>query len=200
MHDAGIRTIVDLRQAGERARDTQPRPDWLTPVTVDLDGLDDAVFWKDFWSNGLSGTALYFLPHLYAMPERSVAVLSALASAPDGGVLFHCMGGRDRTGLIAMLLLTAIDTEPDAIADDYLETVRLADLRSNPADRRPRGVSDRRANVGSAGRGGESPGTAGRGTGARAGSGRGRGRRQRHSDVEAESVKFPTLFTGRAFL
>ena len=39
-------------------------------------------------------------------------------------------GGRDRTGLIAMLLLAAIDAEPDAIVDDYLETVRLANLRA----------------------------------------------------------------------
>ncbi|MCI4658512.1 tyrosine-protein phosphatase [Cryobacterium zhongshanensis] len=135
MREAGIRTIVDLRQAGERPQDTQPRPDWLTTLTVDLDGLDNGVFWKDFWSNGLSGTALYFLPHLEAMPERSVAVLSALASAPEGGVLFHCMGGRDRTGLIAMLLLAAIDTKPDAIVDDYLETVRLADLRAATSNR-----------------------------------------------------------------
>jgi len=135
MREAGIRTIVDLRQAGERAQDTQPRPDWVTTLNVDLDGLDNGDFWKDFWSNGLVGTALYFLPHLDAMPERSGAVLSALASAPTGGVLFHCMGGRDRTGLIAMLLLAAIDAEPDAIVDDYLETVRLADLRAATANR-----------------------------------------------------------------
>ncbi|TFC50848.1 tyrosine-protein phosphatase [Cryobacterium sp. TMT2-17-1] len=135
MHEAGTRTIVDLRQAGERAQDTQPRPDWLTTINVDLDGLDNADFWKDFWSNGLVGTAFYFLPHLDAMPERSGVVLSALASAPTGGVLFHCMGGRDRTGLIAMLLLAAIDAEPDAIVDDYLETVRLADLRAATTNR-----------------------------------------------------------------
>ncbi|TFC96731.1 MULTISPECIES: tyrosine-protein phosphatase [Cryobacterium] len=135
IREAGIRTIVDLRQAEEQAQDTQTRPAWLTTVTVDLDGLDDADFWKDFWSNGFSGTALYFLPHLHAMPERSVAVLSALASALEGGVLFHCMGGRDRTGLIAMLLLAAIDTEPDAIVDDYLETVRLADRRAATSKR-----------------------------------------------------------------
>ena len=125
MHEAGIRTIVDLRQAGERAQDTQPRPDWLTTLDVDLDGLDNADFWKDFWSNGLVGTALYFLPHLDAMPQRSIAVLSALASAPTGGVLFHCMGGRDRTGLIAMLLLAAIDAEPDGFEIIVDDRVRL---------------------------------------------------------------------------
>ncbi|HWU59122.1 MAG TPA: tyrosine-protein phosphatase [Microbacteriaceae bacterium] len=126
----GIRTVVDLRQPGERARDTQNRPDWLTTINVDLDGLDNQDFWKDHWDNGLVGTALYFLPHLNAMPENSAAVLRALADAPAGGVLFHCMGGRDRTGQIAMLLLAAADVEPDEIVDDYLETVRLGDVRA----------------------------------------------------------------------
>jgi len=140
MREAGIRTVVDLRQPGERARDSQPRPDWLTTVHVDLDGLENTDFWKDFWNNGLVGTALYFLPHLEAMPERSVSVLSALVSAPQGGVLFHCMAGRDRTGLIALLLLAAAGAEPDAIVDDYLETVRLAEVRamnSNRSDEEP---------------------------------------------------------------
>ena len=38
-------------------------------------------------------------------------------------------------GLIAMLLLAAIDSEPVAIVDDYLETVRLADLRAATSNR-----------------------------------------------------------------
>ncbi|MCX2749767.1 tyrosine-protein phosphatase [Arthrobacter sp. MI7-26] len=76
------------------------------------------------------GTALYFLPHLAAMPERAGAAVSAVVNAPAGGVLFHCMGGRDRTGLLAMALLRAIGTDPECIVDDYLETVRLGDLRA----------------------------------------------------------------------
>ncbi len=67
------------------------RPSWLTTLNVDLDGLDNAEFWKDYGSNGLVATALHFWPHLEAMPERSVAALSAFASAPRGGVLFHWM-------------------------------------------------------------------------------------------------------------
>lgn len=121
---AGIRTVVDLRQPGERAADTNRRPDWLRTVAVDLDGLENQEFWRDYWENGLVGTALYYLPHLAAMPERSTAALAAIVAAPAGGVLFHCMGGRDRTGMIAMLLLAAADAEPAGIIDDYLESVR----------------------------------------------------------------------------
>jgi len=127
---AGIRTVVDLRQPGERARDTQPRPAWLTTVNVDLDGLENTAFWADYWDNGLVGTALYYLPHLATMPERSGAALAALATAPPGGVLFHCVAGRDRTGQIALLLLSIVGAEPEAIVDDYLETVRRAEQRA----------------------------------------------------------------------
>lgn len=130
IHAAGIRTVVDLRQAEERARDTSPRPGWVTAVEIDLDGLDNTEFWANYWDNGLVGTALYFLPHLSAMPERAAAALSAIVAAPPGGVLFHCMGGRDRTGMIALLLLIAAGTEPEAIVDDYLETVRRGDIRA----------------------------------------------------------------------
>lgn len=132
---AGIRTVVDLRQPGERERDTRRRPGWIHSIHVDLDDLGNTAFWADYWDNGLVGTALYFLPHLAAMPDRSGAALAAIASAPEGGVLFHCMGGRDRTGMIALLLLAAADVETEAIVDDYLETVRLGDARAASANR-----------------------------------------------------------------
>lgn len=127
LHALGIRTVVDLRQTGERDRDRTPRPDWLTTTHVDLDGLENTQFWRDYADTGLWGTAAYFLPHLAAMPERAGAALAALADAGEGGVLFHCMSGRDRTGLVAMLLLSLAGAEPEAIVADYLETVRRAD-------------------------------------------------------------------------
>lgn len=125
-----VTTIVDLRQARERARDRNPRPDWLSTRSVDLDGWENQAFWKDYWDNGLVGTALYYTPHLAAMPERAGAALSAILSAPPGGVLFHCQGGRDRTGMIAMLLLAAVGTTQDEIVHDYLETVRRGEIRA----------------------------------------------------------------------
>ena len=51
------------------------------------------------------------------------------------------MGGRDRTGMIAMLLLSAIQTEPEEIVHDYLETVRRGDIRAAHAGR-PNDESD----------------------------------------------------------
>jgi protein tyrosine/serine phosphatase len=135
LREHGVRTVIDLRQPRERARDRTPRPEWLTTVHVDLDGLEHEEFWKGYWDNGLVGTALYYTPHLQQLPQRSSAVLQAIANAPPGAVLFHCVGGRDRTGMIAMLLLAAAQTDPECIVEDYLETVRLGAVRAAHAGR-----------------------------------------------------------------
>ncbi|MET3902238.1 tyrosine-protein phosphatase [Paenarthrobacter sp. 4246] len=135
VYEAGIRTVIDLRQPGEREKDTRKRPPWLTTINVDLDGLENTEFWAGYWDNGLVGTALYFLPHLAEMPERAGAAISAILNAPPGGVLFHCMGGRDRTGIIAMILLSAVNAGTEEIVDDYLETVRLGDVRAASSNR-----------------------------------------------------------------
>ena len=86
VYAAGVRSVVDLRQPAELDRDSSPRPEWLTTRHLDHDGLDEhPEFWVDYWETGLVGTALYYLPHLAALPERTGAVLAALADAPEGG-------------------------------------------------------------------------------------------------------------------
>ncbi|MBF4624897.1 tyrosine-protein phosphatase [Clavibacter sp. VKM Ac-2872] len=131
LRELGYRTVLDLRQPAERARDTHPRPEWIHVAHVDLDGLDDHPdFWVPYWDTGLVGTPLYYLPHLAELPERAGAALRTIADAPAGGVLFHCGAGRDRTGLVALLLLLAVGAEPDEIVDDYLESIRLGPERS----------------------------------------------------------------------
>lgn len=123
---AGIRTVVDLRTPSERSQDANRRPSWVTTIAVDHDDLQDTVFWGDFWANGLVGTPLYYGPHLERKPDRTGAALRALARAEPGGVLFHCAGGRDRTGIVALALLTLADVEPAEIVADYLRTVETS--------------------------------------------------------------------------
>ncbi len=43
-------------------------------------------------------------------------------SAPDRAVLWHCTNGKDRTGLGAMLILSALGADEDLIIEDYLLT------------------------------------------------------------------------------
>ena len=50
--------------------------------------------------------------------EAIAAVLRAIAEAPQGTVLFHCTAGKDRTGLIAALMLATVGVEHALIVED----------------------------------------------------------------------------------
>lgn len=45
-----------------------------------------------------------------------------ILKAAKGGVLFHCTQGKDRTGIGAMLIETALGVEPQTVFDDYMQT------------------------------------------------------------------------------
>lgn len=123
----GIRTIVDLLNDDEIEVDVEARPADLTTVRVPLDDVADTEFWEYCWDNRLDGTPLYYELFLERKPERCAAAMAAVARAdPGGGVVFHCAGGRDRTGLIAILWLALVGVTPEDIVADYeLSNVRL---------------------------------------------------------------------------
>jgi protein-tyrosine phosphatase len=67
------------------------------------------------------------LDHTYApmLDHNGVRVAQAvheIAAAPPGAVVIHCHGGRDRTGLLAAVLLGLAGVAPDDIAADYAAT------------------------------------------------------------------------------
>jgi protein-tyrosine phosphatase len=117
IHALGVRTLIDLRNDDERG--SAPAPEGIAVLHLPLDGIADRGFWDEWASDWRFGTPVYYGPHLARFPERSMAVLEAIAGAPPGGVLFHCMGGRDRTGMIAMLVLTLVGVAPEDVAADY---------------------------------------------------------------------------------
>jgi len=115
----GVRTVIDLRNDEELRPDRAPRPGALETVRVPLDGIEDREFW-DVWSAGPAfGTPLYYGPFLERFPERAASVVAAVARARPGGVVYHCSRGRDRTGLVTLLLLALLGADPAAVAADY---------------------------------------------------------------------------------
>ena len=50
--------------------------------------------------------------------------LRAVIGARPGGVVFHCQAGKDRTGIVAALLLDLVGVDRDDIATDYVESQR----------------------------------------------------------------------------
>lgn len=115
----GVRTVIDLRNDDELGEDAAARPPEVATVRIPLDVTEDREFWS-VWQNGPQfGTPLYYRPHLDRFPERSAAVVRAVARAGPGGVAFHCSGGRDRAGQVSMLLLALVGVRDDIIAADY---------------------------------------------------------------------------------
>jgi protein-tyrosine phosphatase len=114
----GVRTVVDLREADERA-DGIDRPGGITVVTVPLDDNDDNDFWYRCIDDDIDGTPLYYRPFLERKADRCVAAVRAVARAAPGGVVVHCGIGRDRTGLVSLLLLTLAGVTAEAVAADY---------------------------------------------------------------------------------
>ena len=123
-HD--VRTVVDLRDEEEIGSDVAPRPSGLVTVRVPLDDVADTVFREYCRTNELDGSPLYYGPFLDKHPGRCAAAIAAVPHAGAGGVLVHCVVGRDRTGLITLLLLALVGVRPEDIAADYeLSTERL---------------------------------------------------------------------------
>jgi protein tyrosine/serine phosphatase len=117
----GIRTIITLRTVGM----VEPKLDFASPyleidtVHLAIEDVTDLDFREKWASSELWCTPLYYPDALKRWPRRHAAVMSAIAVAQPGGVLFHCIRGNDRTGIIALLLLALAGVTPEDIVADY---------------------------------------------------------------------------------
>ena len=118
MQAYGVATVIDLRSPGEVSRD---------PVLAARDGgvryvheplIDDANM------NNIGDAGNMLERYLMIIEKRHDAfrdVFQRVAEA-EGGVLFHCFAGKDRTGLVAAMLLDLAGVPREHIAADYAET------------------------------------------------------------------------------
>ena len=72
-------------------------------------------------------TCGHYLGYLENRPEEVAAALRAIATAP-GAAIVHCAAGKDRTGVICALALTAAGAEPEVIVADYAASADRIDV------------------------------------------------------------------------
>lgn len=121
-YDDGVRTVIDLRNPGERGR-RETDPVLNTPVlerfrvlNCPTEDQSDQEFMR------LVGPYLnspeYYRENLFRWPGKIAAVVRAFAEA-EGAVVVHCAAGRDRTGMVTAVLLALAGVPHEDIADDY---------------------------------------------------------------------------------
>ena len=115
----GVRTIIDLRFGVEVRDDPSPFTDHATIIAhnLPLNPNDVAVTRSLATQRGsaLPYPATVNVAYLATHQPQIAAVMRAIADAPEGGILFHCHAGRDRTGLIAALLLALVGVPAETI-------------------------------------------------------------------------------------
>jgi protein-tyrosine phosphatase len=119
MWDYGVSTVVDLRSEGEAAKYPSPfrRPEY-GPEYVNLPLVDDALVVELERVPGMAGRYCLILDR---RQQAMGGIFSALAQV-EGPVVFHCYAGKDRTGLVAAMILSLAGVHDDAIGADYAET------------------------------------------------------------------------------
>lgn len=120
---AGLRTVIDLRSDAERAaapspfRDTVGVATQCHPVFADLAPISQMIGSEpDFRMQDR------YIRALELAAPRFAAVIRAIAEAEPGMVIFHCTAGKDRTGIVAAMLLDLAGVSREAIVADYART------------------------------------------------------------------------------
>src|SRR5690606_17932633 len=118
----GIGQVIDLRSAFDRrigGRD-RLRGTGAQHLSVPIDGAPRNVNLRTLSLQTPSLREVYqvVLTHHRDDLGRIIRIIAA-AVAP---VLVHCTAGKDRTGLVAALILTALDVDRDVIVADYAAT------------------------------------------------------------------------------
>lgn len=125
--DHGIRTVIDLRGEHELA-DDPPAHVAVRVVHVPFMEADEAE-WREIEDeleaavsaapDVQTSTRDVYLIFLERFRSNAAAGVRAVANAPAGGIVIHCVGGKDRTGLLAAFLLHLAGVADDEIAADH---------------------------------------------------------------------------------
>ncbi|KAB0268027.1 tyrosine-protein phosphatase [Microvirga brassicacearum] len=122
----GVTTIIDLRHGHEL--ETQPNPFSTNPAVQ----YHHVSLFDQLAPSAMAGDDVLYDLYVQALTSRQGAiaqVLTVIANAPDGVVLFHCTAGKDRTGIVSALMLAVAGVETAIILEDYAMTkTRIAPM------------------------------------------------------------------------
>lgn len=139
---AGLTTVVDLRVAAECCDHPDTAFDgfkyvWnpIMPTPATACGYESPMrrtmkresyrLRREFQS--VDDYMIQFYRNVLFNPESQISIRKFfdLLVETDGGILWHCASGKDRTGILSMLVLSLLGVDENAILDDYMASRRF---------------------------------------------------------------------------
>lgn len=121
----GIRTVIDLRYPWEISRDGRvPTEVEYHNLSVEHRPYDQAALAADV------DPAAYLVGKYAEVASDGVVELGRaleVISSAEGPLVFHCTSGKDRTGLLAALVLSLVGVSEDEIVADFALTELATD-------------------------------------------------------------------------
>jgi len=120
--EIGLRTVIDLRSADDReiAQSLLDTPVRYINLPISRGGPTTSL------ERPMGADGRVDMPRIYGMYiETSAASISEIISELTSGAtpaVFHCAAGKDRTGVVAAILLSAVGVTRDAVIADFMET------------------------------------------------------------------------------
>ena len=117
----GVRTIIDLRSPQEVAKEPSvfATGEVLTYLNLPLEKYYPHVGALISQAETRGEVYCIILDHY---PDAVVAVMRAIIEAKPGGIVIHCHAGKDRTGIVAALLLRLVNVPIGKVTADYAES------------------------------------------------------------------------------
>lgn len=120
----GVRAVIDLRDPEE----VQGAPDrslgegvaYLNVPLLSFNAAEVEAIREQFEGTRFSMSTIY--QRALENYDAVRACFRFIADAPEGCVLFHCAVGKDRTGILAMLLLSLAGVDKWDIVANYVQT------------------------------------------------------------------------------
>ncbi|MBR3768469.1 MAG: tyrosine-protein phosphatase [Clostridia bacterium] len=140
-NDYNLGTVIDLRIDAEIKEKNYSLPDGVNYIHIPL--LDKAYlgitrdeYSLQSWFNLFKDTnrkpedIFYEMYDLLVFGERSKELIpqifDILLNSGDKAVLWHCSAGKDRVGVVTMLILLALGVDRDLIIQDFMATNRFS--------------------------------------------------------------------------
>ncbi len=117
--DIGITTVVDLRTAAEVTREGRA-PDAMAARYLHHSVLKEEGTESQAAPRG--DVALRYRWYLEESPEVVATVLGLFAADHHHPLVFHCAAGKDRTGVVAALVLECLGVDRPTVVADYVAT------------------------------------------------------------------------------